>query len=321
VQKFISDYYDVSPSDIETSYFGRITQGWVIKFQKAHGLPAFGIVGSLTRAVITKECGGASITATHSITLPASPTTGTAPLTVTFTGVGKDIQYGDGSFGIGPSGSVDHNIGKAIHTYTSVGTYTARSDGSSVVITVGEASHAAGFNADLTGNPLEVNYIYTGGTTYFGGLRVDFGDGQSGAMSSAVCASDGGPCRVASVAHKFASPGTYTATLVGIGEGNNTTVDTLSITVGIPVDIVKRVGEQEGSFLIQTINSTSVDGLWYQAYPVATNQGTPKTLHIGDDIGYACAGVSEKLRVINSGAQTVTFSKVTGAAPLGGCPI
>lgn len=91
--------------------------------------------------------------------------------------------------------------------------------------------------------------------------------------------------------------------------------------------IIKKVGEQEGSFLIQKINigsvesSVSVSGLWYQAYPVATNKGTDKTLHVGDDIGYACEGVSEKITSIDLPGQTITFTKTVGPRPLGGCPI
>ncbi len=85
--------------------------------------------------------------------------------------------------------------------------------------------------------------------------------------------------------------------------------------------IIRKAGEREGSFLIQKINSGSVDGLWYQAYPVARNEGTPKTLRVGDDIGYACEGVSEKLTSINFSGQTITFTKIVGRPPVGGCPI
>jgi peptidoglycan hydrolase-like protein with peptidoglycan-binding domain len=62
LQKFFSDYYDVSPSVIRTGYFGRITQGYAIQFQKEQGLPSFGIVGSLTRAPIARVCGNSSAT-------------------------------------------------------------------------------------------------------------------------------------------------------------------------------------------------------------------------------------------------------------------
>lgn len=85
--------------------------------------------------------------------------------------------------------------------------------------------------------------------------------------------------------------------------------------------VVKLVGETESSFLIQKINSDSVEGLWYQAYPVAIGEGTPKTLHRGDDIGYACEGISEKLTSIDFSGQKVTFTKIVGEPPLGGCPI
>lgn len=85
--------------------------------------------------------------------------------------------------------------------------------------------------------------------------------------------------------------------------------------------VVKKAGEQESSFLIQKINPDSVEGLWYQAYPLAREEGTPKILRIGDNIGYACEGVSEKLTSIDFTEQTITFTKVVGNPPLGGCPI
>jgi len=85
--------------------------------------------------------------------------------------------------------------------------------------------------------------------------------------------------------------------------------------------IIKKIGEQEGSFQIQKINADSVDGFWYQAYPVARDEGAPRTLRIGDDIGYACEGVSEKLTDIDFSAQTITFTKIVGKQPMGGCPI
>ena len=78
----------------------------------------------------------------------------------------------------------------------------------------------------------------------------------------------------------------------------------------IPSDekIIRKVGERVSSFLIQKINSTSVDGLWFQAYPIErpNDPGTPKTLYIGDDMGYACEGVSIKLISINFVGQTIT---------------
>lgn len=87
--------------------------------------------------------------------------------------------------------------------------------------------------------------------------------------------------------------------------------------------IISKVGERVSSFLVQKINSASVDGLWFQTYPIEqpNDPGTPKTLHVGDDIGYACKGISVKLISINFSGQTITFNKVVGQPPYGGCPI
>ena len=88
-------------------------------------------------------------------------------------------------------------------------------------------------------------------------------------------------------------------------------------------EIFRTVGEREGSFLILKINSESVDGRWYEAYPIQNpnDSGTPKTLRIGDDIGYACEGVSEKLTGIDFSGQRITFTKIVGQPTIGGCPI
>lgn len=62
----------------------------------------------------------------------ASPTSGAAPLTVSFSGVGSSIDFGDGS---GQAASDNAQIGTATHTYAAAGTYTAKnSDGSTIAI-------------------------------------------------------------------------------------------------------------------------------------------------------------------------------------------
>lgn len=86
--------------------------------------------------------------------------------------------------------------------------------------------------------------------------------------------------------------------------------------------IIRRIGEEESSFLIKRINADSVEGLWYDIYPIrrSDDPGSPKILYIGDDIGYSCEGVSEKLTSIDFSGQTITFTKVVGQPPYGGCP-
>src|SRR3989338_4426295 len=52
LQRFLTDYYNLPEEGLVTGYFWRNTEAAVIRFQKEHGLPSFGIVGSLTRAKI-----------------------------------------------------------------------------------------------------------------------------------------------------------------------------------------------------------------------------------------------------------------------------
>src|SRR3989344_3514876 len=65
--------------------------------------------------------------------------------------------------------------------------------------------------------------------------------------------------------------------------------------------IIMGVGAREGSFLVKKINQDSIEGLWFEIYPVEgpNDMGVLKTLHIGDDIGYVCDGISKKLTSIN----------------------
>ncbi|GEM_PF-2019590 len=58
LQTFLTDYYNLDENVVVGGYFGKLTQKYVIEFQNQHGLPAFGIAGSLTRAKIAQVCGG-----------------------------------------------------------------------------------------------------------------------------------------------------------------------------------------------------------------------------------------------------------------------
>lgn len=83
LQRFIADYYELSPDTIITGNFGRLTHVIVIRLQKELGLPAFGVVGSLTRAAIAKVCRtngqeDSGATATNATTTTSAATTPTA---------------------------------------------------------------------------------------------------------------------------------------------------------------------------------------------------------------------------------------------------
>lgn len=134
LQKFLSDYYDVPPTTIQTGYFGRITQGYVIQFQKEQGLPSYGIAGSMTRAAIAKLCGGSNVINDFT----SNPTFGVAPLTVGFgfTTKSRDahrVDFGDGEIGNLFSACDEPTYTEYClthrytqHTYKIPGTYTAK---------------------------------------------------------------------------------------------------------------------------------------------------------------------------------------------------
>lgn len=56
LQKFLASYYNVPTADLVTGYFGPITHGYAVRFQKEVGLPSVGYVGGLTRAAIANAC-------------------------------------------------------------------------------------------------------------------------------------------------------------------------------------------------------------------------------------------------------------------------
>ena len=114
------------------------------------------------------------------------------------------------------------------------------------------------------------------------------------------------------------TPGSYSVSV----ENQNGVSNALSFNVTANTNAATRkAGEKELNFLIQKINANNIDGLLYTLYPVAILQGQPKTLNIGDTVGYACEGKTATLTSINAVTQTATFNEVITTAPPGGCPI
>lgn len=56
LQTFLTDYFDLDESAVVSGFYGKVTQKYVAQFQQQHGLPAFGITGTLTRAKISEVC-------------------------------------------------------------------------------------------------------------------------------------------------------------------------------------------------------------------------------------------------------------------------
>ena len=166
----------------------------------------------------------------------ASPTSGTAPLTVQFT----DASTGDPgswswSFGDGGASSL-RNPG---HTYTAAGTYTVSltatgAGGSDTetktgLITVGES--AEGVEAAFSASPIS-------GTAP---LTVQFTDASTGDPGSwSWSFGDGGASSLRNPGHTYTAAGTYTVSLTATGAGgSDTETKTGLITVGEPAEGVE----------------------------------------------------------------------------------
>lgn len=75
--------------------------------------------------------------------------------------------------------------------------------------------------------PLEVVFsAHGGGAVYFGGVWLDFGDGEK----ALVCLPGSG-CRETAATHTYPQAGTYCARLTGEGEGESLLLGSVSITV------------------------------------------------------------------------------------------
>jgi peptidoglycan hydrolase-like protein with peptidoglycan-binding domain len=134
LQQFLSvqGYLGVSA----TGYFGVLTKAAVARWQAQNDIAALGSAGSgifgpLSRAYLRQVCGSSPI----SESFFASPTSGTAPLSVQFTStapqgsnVGTTVNFGDGTsgnLGFVPVCSSCNALGIVSHTYVSAGIYTA----------------------------------------------------------------------------------------------------------------------------------------------------------------------------------------------------
>lgn len=139
LQTFLIAQGDLS-SGLNTGYFGRLTEAAVKSWQAKNGVVSsgtaattgYGAVGPRTRAKIASVCGTGG--GTVSTNFSASPTSGDAPLVVTFSAYGIDdsrhlyvIDPGDGSsYGGGLGMFSSPKTGPSTHTYVSAGTYIAK---------------------------------------------------------------------------------------------------------------------------------------------------------------------------------------------------
>ncbi|MEK7093432.1 MAG: peptidoglycan-binding protein [Patescibacteria group bacterium] len=150
LQKFLASQGLLS-NDSATGFFGRVTEAAVQKLQAANGIVSsgdrattgWGLVGPGTRAWLLKRCGGGGGNQNFS----ASPTSGKAPLAVTFTASfitranasNYSVDFGEGYSGgawvpdnadceisVPPTGGGCPGRFSAGHTYNTTGIYTAK---------------------------------------------------------------------------------------------------------------------------------------------------------------------------------------------------
>jgi len=75
--------------------------------------------------------------------------------------------------------------------------------------------------------PLVVTFSGSVTASYFGGVWIEYGDGTK----KEVLCNPGGGCSN-KLMHTYAEAGTYTAKMIGVGEGTSKTLKTINITVG-----------------------------------------------------------------------------------------
>ena len=215
----------------------------------------YGTPGTYTAALTVTGPGGSDSASTIiTVTEPApvaglnaTPTTGTAPLTVSFSDAssGTVTSY-SWTFGDGGSSSAMN----ASHTYATSGIYTATltvtgpggSDSASTTITVNAAAPVAGFGASPTSGDVP--------------LSVSFSDASTGEITSHAWAfGDGGTSNLQSPGHTYTTPGTYTATLTVSGPGGSDSAST-TITVTEPAPTAAFSGSPTSGTVPLTVGFT-----------------------------------------------------------------
>ena len=153
----------------------------------------------------------------------ASPASGTAPLSVSFTDKSVGI-VSSWSWSFGDGGSSTSQ--SPAYTYGSAGTYT-------VILTVSNSFGSSSYQATITViPPAPVANFSASPTSGAVPLSVQFTDASTGSVTSwSWTFGDGGTSTSQNPSHTYTNPGTYTATLTASGPGGNSNPQTTSITV------------------------------------------------------------------------------------------
>jgi PKD repeat protein len=253
-------------SGYNTGYYGSMTAQAVGKLQVNLGIvsspkdAAYGFVGPITRAKI-----GCGSEVQQKAAISATPTSGHAPLAVSFVGSkvtgGSQyiLDYGDGA-NSGPLAALDVCMHlsdgsggcpkvSSDHTYTAAGTYTATLEpyiacmwsnprcmiatmplATTKIVVTGDSSSQS-FSATPTSGtaPLTVSF---GGVVQGEMYRIEYGDGTSG-IGKVECATAAASCNTngtmsVDASYVYRAPGTYSAMLYN---SSGKLIDTQLITV------------------------------------------------------------------------------------------
>lgn len=121
--------------------------------------------------------------------------------------------------------------------------------------------------------------------------------------------------KLGTVIAKSITQGGYTFTLKEATE-NTSIITVTKVNPSPQTEIILKAGEREGSLLVQKIYPTYITGLNFREYPVATDQGQPITLQIGETASNGCTVSLTLVKII--GGTAIFTEKIDNNKP---CPI
>lgn len=241
---------------------------------------------------------GATTAATTATTTPilpvalftASPISGTAPLSVQFTdeSTGSPTSW-EWDFGDGNENSTE----SPLYTYTTAGTYT-------VSLT---ATNGAGSNTSATTQNITVTSgapVAAFSATPLSGeapLTVQFTDASTGTPTSWEWTfGDGTTGNVQNPSHVYASPGTYTASLIavnGVGSSTNGPVQTITVNGATATETTLPLFTTEPTYAVTAESTTGSVSNWLaQQNAIATPAPTKKSPGFDALAGLICIAVA-----------------------------
>lgn len=250
--------------------------------------------------------------------LTATPTSGPAPLSVTFSAAGSTgpitsftLDFGDGT---DPYSGTDITV-NIVHTYAIPGTYTA-------VLTVRSAQGAVatdsktitvlpGTTASLgvvpTSGPAPLDVIFTVQAQAAAGrkivyLKLDYGDGNIDEMSADA------PSLSLEIPHGYAEPGTYHPTLTVEDNTGYTVTATVTVEVTTPAPTVTLEANTTSGPVPLTVtftgSATAGTGAKLTKWQLSFGDGSYKGQ---ENLDLATLTITETHTYTQTGSYTATF--------------